>query len=253
MRSTAQLQAEVAQLAQASSANVAIALVELGGSQPLGWNYQGDLQFVAASTYKLPLLMDEAQLLASTSIRTSDMLCYSESDWEDGWFADYADGSCYTRQELATRVGQESDNTAAHILADAIGGGSGLNAYARAHGATESHFYDPNSTTANDLARLWVNEASGQAGGQSAQRWLYPLLTRTAYESGIPAGTPAGANVVHKIGILDSEVNDAALVTNGPQGAYVLVVMTDGPGGSSGWQLVAAISQAVWQFEAARQ
>jgi beta-lactamase class A len=252
-RSTAQLQAEVVQLAQESDANVGVALVELGGSQPLSWNYQGDQSFVAASTYKLPLLMEEAQLLAAGSIGASDSLCYSDTDWEDGWFADYADGSCYTRQELATRVGQESDNTAAHILADTIGGGSGLNAYARAHGAMESEFYDPNTTTANALARLWVNEASGQAGGAAAQRWLYPLLTHTNYETGIPFGTPSGTNVVHKIGILDSEVNDAALVTNGPRGAYVLVVMTDGPGGSGGWQLAAAISSAVWQFEAARQ
>ncbi len=251
-RSTAQLQTQVAQLAQSSGANIGVALVELGGMQPLSWNYQGDLAFVAASTYKLPLLMEEAQRVAAGSIKGSDVLCYADGDWEDGWFADYADGSCYTRQELAARVGQESDNTAAHILTDPLGGASELNAYAGGHGATESRFYDPNTTTASDLARLWVDEASGRAGGTAAQQWLYPLLTHTAYEAGIPAGTPSGTNVVHKIGVLEGEVNDAALVTNGPRGAYVLAVMTDGPGGSGGWELVAAISRAVWEFESAR-
>lgn len=251
-RSTAQLQAEVVQLAQAAGANVGVSLFELGGSAPLSWNYQGYTPFVAASTYKLPVLMDEAQLLAAGAIHTGDTLCYEDADWEDGWFSDYADGDCYTRQQLASRVGQESDNTSAHMLVDSIGGGTSLNAYAAAHGAVESAFYYPNTTTANDLVRLWVNEASGQAGGAAAQQWLYPLLTSTAYEAGIPAGTPAGTVVVHKIGILDSEVNDAALVTNGPKGAYVLVVMTDGPGGTSGWQLAADISRAVWQFEAER-
>jgi hypothetical protein len=49
--------------------------------------------------------------------------------------------------------------------------------------------------------------------------------------------------------MLDGEVNDAALVPNGPRGAYVLVVMTDGPGGDAGWSLVSQVSQAVWRFE----
>ena len=55
--------------------------------------------------------------------------------------------------------------------------------------------------------------------------------------------------VVHKIGILDGEVNDAALVLNGPRGAYILTIMTDGPGGDAGWQLVSEIAQAIWRFE----
>jgi beta-lactamase class A len=61
-----------------------------------------------------------------------------------------------------------------------------------------------------------------------------------------------GATVVHKTGTIDLVENDAALVTSGPDGAYVLVVMTDGLGGTGGWQVIAAISATVWQFEAAR-
>ncbi len=251
-RSTAGLDAQVAQLARAAGARTGVALIELGGSQPLTWSYQGDASFTAASTYKLPLLMDQAQLLAAGSARPGDELCFTDADWEDGWFADYADGSCFSRQQLASRVGQQSDNTAAHMMVDSIGGGGALNAYAAGHGATESQFYDPNLTTANDLARLLADEASGRAGGAAAQQWLYPLLTHTAYEAGIPAGTPAGTTVVHKIGILDGEVNDAAFVPNGPHGAYVLVVMTDGPGGGAGWDLVAAVSRTVWSYEASR-
>jgi hypothetical protein len=42
-------------------------------------------------------------------------------------------------------------------------------------------------------------------------------------------------------------------VTGGPDGAYIVVVMTDGLGGSDGWQLIAGISASVGQFEAARE
>jgi beta-lactamase class A len=242
------LQQQVVQLAAASGANVGVMLIELGGQSPVTWTYNGDGQFVAASTYKLPLLMAEAQLTASGAIRDSDLICYSDSEWEEGWYDDYTDGACYTRIDLVTRVGQKSDNTAAHMLVANLGGEAALNTYAAAHGARESAFYYPNTTTASDLARLWASEATGQAGSGSPQQWLYPLLTHTAYESGIPAGAP-GATVVHKIGILDGEVNDAAVVLNGPRGAYVLVVMTDGQGGDAGWSLISQVSQAVWRFE----
>jgi beta-lactamase class A len=57
---------------------------------------------------------------------------------------------------------------------------------------------------------------------------------------------------VHKTGTIDQVDNDAALVTNGPRGPYVLVVMTDGLGGPAGWQLIAGISASVSRFEAAR-
>jgi beta-lactamase class A len=123
-----------------------------------------------------------------------------------------------------------------------------LNAYARTHGAEHSAFYYPNRTTAGDLASLWTSEARGHAGGQAAQQWLYPLLTSTAFERGIPAGVPVSARVVHKVGWIDSTLNDAALVT-APGASYVLAITTDGLGGDSGWALVARISAVVWKYE----
>jgi beta-lactamase class A len=238
------LQIEVDGIFQSAGADGGVSLIELGSGEH--WSSNGDESFMAASTYKLPLLMEEAQDLAAGTAQSSDLLCYDPDDWEDGWFTDYAPGDCYTRGELDERVGEYSDNTAAHILVRVDGGGDALNAYARAHGATESEFWDPNVTTTGDLARLWQDEAAGHAGGTAAQQYLYPLLTDTADEDGIPAGVPSGTTVVHKIGILDSAVNDAALVLNGPRGAYVLTVCTDG----GTWSTIADVSRAVSRFEA---
>jgi beta-lactamase class A len=246
------LRADVDALIQGSGASASVTLVELGGADPQTWSLDGDDAFVAASTYKLPLLMAEAQGLAAGALRGSDQLCYEGEDWEDGPYGDYVEGDCFTRSELMRRVGQDSDNTAAHILVRYLGGIEALNDYAVAHGARESGFYDPNLTTSNDLARLWVDAASGRAGGNAAQLLLYPLLTRTAYEDGIPAGMPAEATVVHKVGFVDAEVNDAALVLNGPDGAYVLAVCTDGLGGDEAWRLLAAVGRAVWEYESTR-
>jgi len=247
------LQRSVAQILAGAGAVGGVTLTELDGSGPQTWSLNGDQQFVAASTYKLPLLMEEAQNVAGGRWRGTDTLCFQDSDEEDGYFNDYHDGTCMSRSQLEHRVGLNSDNTAAHILVRYAGGGAALNRYAQAHGAKQSAFYDPNMTTTNDLARLWLDEYKGSAGGKAAQQYLYPILTKTSYEKGIPAGVPTGTTVVHKIGILDDEVNDAALVQRGPVGAYILTIATqDGPGGDAGWKVLADISRAVWQFEQTR-
>jgi beta-lactamase class A len=251
-RSFAALDQTVRSLAFRSSATVAISLVELEGADVASWSLAADAKFAAASTYKLPLLMAEAQGIAAGTMRPDDRLCYRSSDYEDGWYDDYSTGSCFTRQQLAQRVGRYSDNTAAHMLVRYLGGPAMLNAYARSHGATASTFWLPNTTTAADLARLWQDEADGDAGGDAARKWLYPLLTDTVFENGVPAGLPDAAVVVHKVGEIDAVVSDAALVENGPHGGYVLVVVTDGLGGDAAWDLIANISTRVWTLEQSR-
>jgi beta-lactamase class A len=244
------LSAKLNAIIAASDARVAVTVVDLGARPVTRVDIDGSDTFVAASTYKLPLLMANAENIANGVYRPSDRLCYKASEGEDGWFDDYDSGDCFTRQTLALRSGHYSDNTASHMLLDNLGGGGVLNAYALKHGATHSAFFVPNQTCSADLAALLVREATGAAGGQAAKDWLYPLLTQTAFEAGIPAGVPAGVTVVHKVGAVDGTVNDAALVI-GPKRSYVLVVMTDLLGGDAAYSLIAQISSAVWAAESA--
>jgi beta-lactamase class A len=242
----------IQQLVGASGGSAGVTLIELGGATPLTWSLGGGEVFTAASTYKLAALMMEAQKVATGATDPSGLVCFQESDYEDGWYDDYADGACFTRLELAQRAGLHSDNTAGHMLVRDLGGADALNAWAAAAGATQSVFYTDNTTTSNDLAALWSAEAKGRLGGTAAQAWLYPVLTGTSTEAGIPAGVASRSTVVHKTGTIDLVENDAGLVRSGPNGAYVLTVMTDNLGGDGGWQLIASVSAAVWSFEATR-
>jgi beta-lactamase class A len=137
------------------------------------------------------------------------------------------------------------------MLVRDVGGAAALNSWAASLGATGSAFYDGNTTTAADLSALWVAEAEGRLGGATAQAWLYPLLTRTIYESAIPAGT-AGATVIHKTGALDLTENDTALILGLPSGPYVVTVLTDGLDENGGTALIASVAAAVAGFERAR-
>jgi beta-lactamase class A len=241
----------IQQLIAVSGASAGVTVVELGGTNPVVWSVNAESVFTAASTYKLAALMLEAQSIAAGKVDPNGYVCYQEDDYESGWFDDYEEGACFTRNELAIRAGKYSDNTAGHMLVRDVGGGEALNAWVASIGATSSNFFDGNTTTSADLAFLWAAEAKGDLGGAAAQAWLYPLLTNTRTESGVPAGV-SGATVVHKTGTIDLVDNDAALVTSSASGPYVLVVMTDGLGGADGWQLIANISTIVWRFEAAR-
>jgi len=251
-RSPMTLTAAIEQLVQQSGASAGVSLVEIGGAIPFEWSFNGDAVFTAASTYKLAVLMMEAQNIASGKTSAGGSVCFQDADYEAGWYHDYEPGACFTRTELARRAGQMSDNTAGHMLVREVGGPDVLNAWAASVGTKESVFFTNNTTSANDLAALWAAEARGSLGGTHAQSWLYPVLTGTKTEAGIPAGVAGRSVVVHKTGTLDRIDNDAALVQSGPNGPYVLSVMTDGLGGSGGWALIASIASTVWNFESAR-
>jgi beta-lactamase class A len=250
-RGVGALAISIQQLIAVSGASAGVTVVELGGTNPVTWAVNAGEVFTAASTYKLAALMLEAENIASGRVDPDGYVCFEDIDYEEGWFDDYVDGACFTRNDLAVRAGTYSDNTAGHMLVRDVGGAATLNAWAASVGATSSDFFDGNTTTPADLASLWAAEARGELGGAAAQAWLYPLLTNTRTESGVPAGV-RGATVVHKTGTIELVDNDAALVTSSPSGPYVLVVMTDGLGGDDGWQLIAGISDVVWQFEASR-
>ena len=250
-RGVGALAISIQQLIAASGASAGVAVVELGGTDPVTWSVNAGEIFTAASTYKLAALMLEAENITSGRVDPNGYVCFEDNDYEEGWFDDYVDGACFTRNDLAVRAGTYSDNTAGHMLVRDVGGAATLNSWAASVGATSSDFFDGNTTTPADLASLWNAEARGDLGGAAAQAWLYPLLTNTRTESGVPAGV-RGATVVHKTGTIDLVDNDAALVTSSPSGPYVVVVMTDGLGGADGWQLIADISATVWAFEVSR-
>src|SRR6266700_1863222 len=246
-----QLRSDLQTIAARSGARVGISLQELSGPRRNNLSLGGGATFTAASAYKGPLLMAEAQQIASGQARGADVLCFDPGDAEDGWFDDYGLGSCFTRDELSLRAGRYSYNTAARILVRYLGGADALNAYAKSIGMTASVLWVPNTTTPDDLTAAWVNAALDRLGGAAARQWLFPLLTHTVNEHGIPAGLPANATVVHKVGTLDGTENDSGYIVS-VRTPYVLSIAVDGVDETLGWSLIAQISARIWQYESGR-
>jgi beta-lactamase class A len=245
------LEADLTAMTAGSGARLGVSLQELNGTSKASFSLGGDQSFNAASAYKLPLLMAEAQQIAAGQASPNDRLCYKASDQEDGWFDDYNPGNCFSRQELARRTGIYSDNTAAHILVRYLGGPQALNAYATGAGMASSALWNPNTTTPDDLATALANEVTGRLGGSAAQQWLYPLLMHPVNEQGIASGVPSTASVAHKMGSFSRSENDSAYVTSGPI-RYVLSVAIDGTDEATGWSIIAQVSARIWQYESSR-
>src|SRR5205814_1940510 len=97
-----------------------------------------------------------------------------------------------------------------------LGGPDALNRYAKAIGMKNSALWIANTTTPDDLTEALVSEALGRLGGTAAQAWLYPILTRTTAEQGIPAGLPGGTTVVHKTGCLAAAASGSERISPSP-------------------------------------
>ncbi|MHA7171323.1 serine hydrolase [Arthrobacter bambusae] len=119
---------------------------------------------------------------------------------------------------------QDSDNDSWSLIMDTIGHPE-LQAYATSIGIS----YDPenNTLTPGEMASIMAGLYNGKLLNQQDTAQLLSYMQNTNYESLIPAAVPAGITVFHKYGLLDDELHDASILTNGTN-SYAFVVYTKG-------------------------
>jgi len=135
-------------------------------------------------------------------------------------------GGNNAKQELQLLINQ-SDDTAWQVLNDRLGH-SGLNAYARGLGLS-SYSSDADSINAADVAKLLQKLWAGELLNQTHTQMLLGWMQKTNYESFISPAVPAGYKIYHKVGLVNDNVNDAAIISNGKK-TLILVIFTDGHG-----------------------
>ena len=204
-----------------------IALTELSGSSRHA-TYNGDTQFITASTYKL-------------FVAYSSLLRVESGEWQ---WSDQIEGG-YDLATCFNRMIELSDNACASALLTKIGFKAITNE-AHAIGATSTTFLDSNGieSTAADEALLLSELQTGQILSQQSDRdmWI-SAMEQNVYRQGIPKGIP-GSVVADKVGFLDGLLHDAAIVYS-PTGTYVLVILTN----NASW---ANIAELAGQLEALR-
>lgn len=232
-----------------SGADVAVALTSLDGRS--SWYTRADEPFHAASTMKVPVLIELYHQAHQGRLRLDDTLVIRNE------FRSLADGSPYTLDpsddseatlygaagstrtvaELCELMITVSSNLATNLLIERLGVDNiqqGVHTL-RADGMmVRRGVEDPqafrqglnNTTTARALAQLMLAIARGEAVDPAASHAMSAILERQTFNAGIPAGVPAGTRVAHKTGEITRIQHDAAIVY-APR-PFVLVILTRG-------------------------
>jgi beta-lactamase class A len=232
-----------------SGADVGIALHSLDGRTE--WFFHADEPFHAASTMKLPVMIELFHQVKEGKLRLEDPLVIRNE------FHSIADGSVFkldpavdsetdlyqaegqtrTLLQLCERMITVSSNLATNLLIEKLGveniratvhsyGANGMNVL---RGVEDDKAFDKgmnNTTTARGLEVLLAAIAEGKMVDTASSRRMVEILEQQKFNEGIPAGLPPGTRVAHKTGEITKIHHDAAIVY--AKRPYVLVVLVRG-------------------------
>jgi len=270
-QSPATLESKVSSLIAESGAEVAVAYRTLDGKSQL--LFDADKTFHAASTMKVPVMIELFRQAEAGSLRLDDPLPilnefrsivdgspYKLSEGDDSDLEVYANvGKTMTLRRLNELMITVSSNFASNLLIEKLGveniratvtrlGADGMKVL---RGVEDSKAFEKglnNETTARGLMVLFDRLGRGTAVSATADRAMLEVLKRQKFNAGIPAGLPAGTPVAHKTGSITRIHHDAGIVL-GPR-PYILVILTRGIQDQKvSAPLMAAISKAVWETE----
>ncbi|HEY2807339.1 MAG TPA: serine hydrolase [Steroidobacteraceae bacterium] len=234
---------------QKSGADVGLAFATLDGKSE--WFYRADQPYHAASTMKVPVMIELFHQRSQGKLKLEDPLRVNNE------FPSLADGSIYTldpkddsETELYGAIGQTrtlgqlcelmitvSSNLATNLLIERLGidnirstvhslHADGMNVLRGVEDGKAFELGLVNTTTARGLLQLFDALARGKAVDQESSQEMLGILERQSFNDGIPAGVPAGTRVAHKTGEITQIHHDAGIVF--ATRPFVLVILVHG-------------------------
>lgn len=237
-----------ARIAQ-SGADVGVYFKTLDGS--CEWVSRADDSFHAASTMKIPVLIELFHQIKQGKLKLDDHLpiknefhsivdgsLYTLSAADDSEAELYkAEGQTRTLRELSNLMIIVSSNFATNLLVEKLGleniratvhdlGADGMKVL---RGVEDGKAFEKglnNTTTARGLGILLQAIATGKTVDGASSQEMLAILDRQKFNEGIPAGLPAGIRVAHKTGEITKIHHDAAIVF--ADRPFVLVILVRG-------------------------
>jgi beta-lactamase class A len=232
-----------------SHAEVGVVFATLDGKSQ--WTHNPDESFHAASTMKIPVMIELFHQVREGKLRLSDSLTirnefhsivdasvYKLDPADDSETDLYkAEGQTRTLSQVCDLMITLSSNLATNLLIEELGvdnirvsvhtlGADGMNVL---RGVEDGKAYEKglnNTTTARGLAVLLTAIAEGKAVDPESSRQMLEILSRQHFNEGIPSGLPPGTKVAHKTGEITKIHHDAAIVY-APR-PFVLVILVRG-------------------------
>ncbi|UUX35333.1 serine hydrolase [Fundicoccus culcitae] len=195
-----------------------------------------DQPFFPASTQKIYVLGELYRQYSEGILDPYDTVVLYDYDKVPGAgiIQGYPDGSVFTIDELVNLIVVYSDNTAANLLIDTVGGGPAINPNIHALGLYNTYvdgkYYQDSSgfvTTPSDAARFFALLYNNQVNGEP---WDELLIEKFGYNTHnfLTNYIPYSTVYWNKSGLGGTEQNDvASFVTD--YGSYTLAVYTADP------------------------
>jgi len=251
-----------------SGTDVGIAFRTLDGKDE--WYSRADESFHAASTMKVPVLIELFHQVKDGKLKLSDSLVVRNEfrsivdgspyklDASDDSETDLykAEGQTRTVSQLAELMITVSSNLATNLLIEKLGveniratvqslGADGVNVL---RGVEDGKAFEKgmnNTTTARGLATLMTAIAGDKAVDSESSQQMVAILERQKFNEAIPAGLPAGTRVAHKTGDITKVHHDAAIVF--AKRPFVLVILVRGIAeDKEAYKLMAAIASDLY-------
>jgi len=186
-----------------------------------------DLQFLAASTYKVLVMYKAYEAMETGVLSGDDLLTVTESDTEEEEpYGGFYPGERVPVADALEAMVTASDNAAAYALTRVLGGWGVIEAAAEELGMSKTRLEDGYFwTTPADMQTFFAALAESRLVSAEASHQMVDLLRRQRLNDEIPALLPADAEVAHKTGKLPGVTNDAGIVY-GPGGAYIICVFS---------------------------
>lgn len=193
-----------------------------------------DLAFPAASLYKPYLLWAVQEAIAAGRLRDDTPLTLTpatDDSAEDGYrLGDY--GDTITVERARYLMITASNNTAAWLLVEAIGGWAAIERPLRAGGFTATTTTAPGpTTTPREITRFFAGISAGTLDahlGAADYALMRDLFAEQAIEGYLAAGLPTNATFAHKTANLDGVTHDAGILTLADDRVVYVTVMTAG-------------------------
>jgi acetylornithine deacetylase/succinyl-diaminopimelate desuccinylase-like protein/beta-lactamase class A len=241
--------AKIDALITRSGADVAVVFRTLDGRDEL--LIQPDVEYHAASTMKVPVLIELFRQVKAGTIKLDDRMAvvnefhsivdgspFQLSVGEDSDAAVYKRvGATMSVRDLAEAMITVSSNFATNLLIERLGASNiqlttdalGAPGMRVLRGVEDDKAFQKglnNTTTARALATLMEKIARGQAVGRAQSDEMLAILKRQKFNDRIPAGLPSGIPVAHKTGEITKIQHDAAVVY--AERPFTLVVLVRG-------------------------
>ena len=243
--------AEIDRVVALSGADVSVVYRPVSGAASGEILINPDVVYHAASTMKVPVMIELFRQVDAKKIRLDDAVPVSNifhsivdgseftltsSEEADGP-AFLAIGKTMTYRQLCEQMITISSNLATNVLMEKLGveriratvaklNAPGMNVL---RGVEDQKAFDKgmsNQTTGRALMTLLTAIANGTAASKSSCIEMQDILKRQTFNDGIPAGLPKDVPVGHKTGTITAIHHDAAIVY--AKHPYILVVMTRG-------------------------